>query len=629
MTTLRDEARPAIAIVGMGPRGTSTLERIAARAPAGPLDLHLIDDAEHGPGRVWRTDQTPLMCMNTLAGAVTLFTDPSVEMSGPVAEGPTLLEWGHLASGILARGGRAGLAGAGLDDRLADFAAELAALRPESHPSRALFGHYLRWCHARALAALPSDVRVTHHHQRAVGLDDAEGRQHVRLADGTGVAVDAVIWAPGWLPREDSPTDLALFGHGTRVAPDSPIDQDLAAVPAGEPVLVRGLGMSFFDTLTLLTLGRGGRFVPGSGGLAYEPSGREPVVHVTSRRGVPFRAKSRYGGLPPKPEHRFLRSVDWAARRREARAHPIDFTTEMWPLIQRDGYAGFVRTLARVRPQAAPGGFLEVEGAVTDSPLSELPGVLETLLPDPSDRFDLPTLMHPAERPFDSPAAFDAFVESYVDDDLAEADLGLDSPLKAGLWEIQSARRFVAETLSFGAGDPTAQRTTQRDFAAFGGMVGSGPPAFRNEELQALHRAGVVHFVGPGATVAHDGEQLSAASPWVEGSRVTATVLVDAWMHAPAHAETTDPFARDLAERGRTRAVRLADGSQGRGWDITPEAAVVGADGRPDNSLWLLGIPVEEARGDTTISPMPNANATMLRETDAAAAAALARAALR
>ena len=167
-------------------------------------------------------------------------------------------------------------------------------------------------------------------------------------------------------PFQDRDTEAVLAIHqheGLRRFVPSAVLEDLAAVPAAEPVLVRGLGMGFFDTLTLLTLGRGGRFVPGAGGLAYEPSGREPVVHVTSRRGVPFRAKSRYGGLPPKPEHRFLRSVDWAARRREARAHPIDFTTEMWPLIQRDGYAGFVRTLARVRPQAAPGGFLEVEGA--------------------------------------------------------------------------------------------------------------------------------------------------------------------------------------------------------------------------------------------------------------------------
>lgn len=625
VTTDRDAARPSICIVGVGPRGTSTVERIAARRPAGPFVIHLIDDAELGSGRVWRTDQPRTLCMNTLAGAVTLFTDDSMRISGPVAEGPTLLEWSRSAADAVTRGGAAGLAAAGLDPRVADFADELAAMRPESHPSRALFGHYLRWCLGRARAALPADVEVVKHRQRAVALDEAAGRRLVRLADGTTIPADAVVWAPGWLPVEDPPADRALVAGPHRVAPGSPIDQDLTDVPAGEPVLVRGLGMGFFDTVTLLTEGRGGRFVAGPQGLAYEASGREPVLHVTSRRGLPFRSKSRYGGLPPRPAHTHLRSVDWTARAAEARERPIDFGAEMWPLIQRDGYAGFVRTLARVRPAAAPGGFAAVERAVAQAPLAELPALLAELLPDPADRFDLAALMRPADRAFASPREFDAFVAAYIADDLREADLGADSPLKAGLWEIQAARRTAAQVLAFAAADPVSFRTSYREFAAFGAMVGSGPPAFRNEELLALHRAGLVHFVGAAATVVLDDGRYRARSPWVEGSAVAADTLVDAWMYAPDFAATSDPFARSLAGQELTRAFRLADGSSGRGWDVAPDGAVTGSDGTPDEALWLLGIPVEEARGDTAISPMPRVNATMLRETDAAAAAALAR----
>ena len=72
-------ATPAIAIVGMGPRGISILERLAARMDdsSSPVTVHLIDEAQHGAGRVWDTAQTKTLCMNTRAGAVTLLPSPA------------------------------------------------------------------------------------------------------------------------------------------------------------------------------------------------------------------------------------------------------------------------------------------------------------------------------------------------------------------------------------------------------------------------------------------------------------------------------------------------------------------------------------------------------------------------
>src|SRR5687767_4787604 len=72
----------AIAVVGVGPRGTSVLERLCASAPEltpdTALTIHLVDPAPPGPGRVWRTDQSAELLMNTVASQVTLFTDDSV-----------------------------------------------------------------------------------------------------------------------------------------------------------------------------------------------------------------------------------------------------------------------------------------------------------------------------------------------------------------------------------------------------------------------------------------------------------------------------------------------------------------------------------------------------------------------
>ncbi|MDN6602312.1 MAG: FAD/NAD(P)-binding protein, partial [Corynebacterium flavescens] len=87
---------PSIALVGMGPRGISLVERLGAHLldrPPAPIKLHLIDDSDIGAGRIWDTSQTKTLCMNTLAGAVTLFTEPTSTTTAPVVEGPTLYEW--------------------------------------------------------------------------------------------------------------------------------------------------------------------------------------------------------------------------------------------------------------------------------------------------------------------------------------------------------------------------------------------------------------------------------------------------------------------------------------------------------------------------------------------------------
>lgn len=89
--------KPSLVIVGAGPRGTGLIERIAANAPelyAGSgLDIHLVDPHPPGAGRIWREAQSPLLWMNSHAEDVTMFTDETVVMDGPVRPGPTLHEW--------------------------------------------------------------------------------------------------------------------------------------------------------------------------------------------------------------------------------------------------------------------------------------------------------------------------------------------------------------------------------------------------------------------------------------------------------------------------------------------------------------------------------------------------------
>ncbi|MFC5928854.1 hypothetical protein D6T64_08920 [Cryobacterium melibiosiphilum] len=643
----------SLCLVGVGPRGASIVERLAANAgligeTGAPWTLHLVDDSELGAGRVWRTDQPLDLCMNTLAGAVTLFTDPFVTMQGPVLEGPTLYEWCVLVanelSGIRENEvaqidpvRRAVYAGVELPDVLFDrpeLIDEMTPMRPESHPSRAIYGAYATWVLAHALEALPVGVLVEQHEARATSVRLVDGSPVVQLDSGETLEVDDVILSLGWLARQDTAADAELTRRTAGddrfvwVRPDSPIEQDLSQVPAGAPVIVRGLGMGFFDTMMLLTQGRGGRFVPGAdgAGLQYVPSGQEPELHVTSRRGVPFRAKSLYGGLPPAA--RLSRLA--AFRDGVAASAVIDFDRDLWPRIVLDAHEAWYRTLVGLRPEAFAAPLDAVIQALDAGAVDGLDARLATLVPEPTDRFDLAAAMNPAGGRFDSPAIFDAWVADYLAADLHESALGVASELKAALWVFGSARKTVSTLLAFdGTTAESFAGQAHRDFLAFGGMVGSGPPAFRSAQLLALARAGVVHFIGPAGLLQVSDGEFRAESPNVAGSLVRAHVLVDAWMHAHDVTVTADPVIAELSVSGSLQAHHRASRAGGypladAGVDIERVTSrLIGSDGVALSNVHLVGIPVSDTRGDTVISPMPRADATFLRETDGVARAAL------
>lgn len=569
---------PSIAVVGVGPRGISVIERLAALRPSAPLTLHLIDDAPLGAGRIWDPEQTRVLCMNTLADRVTLFTEPGATVTAPVAEGPTLYEWIRLL-----RGERAELRPAAVrpwdehpapEDVRAAFAAEAAETLPWSHPSRALYGAYLRWCYDLALRRLPATVEVVEHRARAVALRAEDGADVIDLDHGPSVRADATVLALGWqvprLDEEERRLARAAREHGlVWVRPDNPVEQNLDAVRPGEDVLVRGLGMGFFDVMALLTLGRGGRFenAPTRSGLRYVPSGREPRLVVGSRRGYPFLPKSDYGALPPAPRLRHLKEA-----------------------------------IARLSPGAEPIDFREALKAV----------LRDAREADPS--FDAERWARPLAGVSGAPTEVTERIAAGLAGDIRAAAAGEGNAAKAALWEISGARKPVSILGAEGRYTPES-RPALREFMALGQMAGSGPPLFRSRQLLALIDAGLVTMMGEGTRV-EAGEAFTMTSLSSTEPR-SARVLIDAWMHKFDARASADPLAASLEGRWRP--------FQGSGSPETDAGtrALVNPGGGLDPRVCLIGIPTYAQMPDTTISPIPGSDALMLQETDRAACHAL------
>ncbi|WKD56936.1 hypothetical protein CAPI_01810 [Corynebacterium capitovis DSM 44611] len=618
-------ADSTIAIVGMGPRGISVIERLAAYLrELGPrqIALHLIDDAQIGAGRVWDTSQTSTLCMNTLAGAVTLFTEPGATVGAPVLEGPTMYEWIQLI-----RGEREGISKpkASLFDAYpvaapTAYSAEIDATLPESNPSRTLYGEYLRWVYRVALAQLPDTVTVVEHATRATGVRSQGDADVISLADGTTVTADATVLATGWV----LPAGRRVGGPAW-MAPDNPVEQDVDTLPAGGDVLVRGLGMGFFDLMALVTIDRGGRFVsePTSrSGLRYEASGREPRLLVTSGRGYPYLPKSEYHSLPPRPAMPRLRSV----AREAVESGSARFGEVFWPAIVRDSYAEYYTTLARVRPESLNASLEDILKAIDSADLcgdfSAVPAALTAHLSGMSSQpFDLNEWINPlAGTESLSIDELTGLIGTKMERDIAEAVAARNSPVKAGLWVISVARRPASYAAENGR-CPSSDRALPA-FMNFGQMVGSGPPLFRTQELLALVDAGLVTFLGPLPALARSEEGYTITS----GSRsASAPTLADAFLPAPDIRRPADPLFRSIIEAGRVRPF-APDGAPTPAPETDPSTRrTVHPDGSLDTRLHIIGIPTGGQWSDTTISPMPGTDPSFLQETDKTAASLLNR----
>lgn len=560
-----------LVVVGAGPRATGLLERIAANAPElwlgqGRLRIHLVDPHPPGPGRIWRQEQSALLRMNSMAEDVTMFTDESSTLDGPVRPGPSLAEWAAQFSG---RGPRHAPYAEPADP---DVLAELRTLDGSDFPTRRAQSAYLDWVFRRVLTELPPGITVEWHRTTATAVTGPpDGPQEVRLAGRADPLVaDAVVLAQGHLGSTpaDEHRAHAEFArrHGRfHLPPAFSSDADLSTLRPGEHVVLRGFGLAFVDLMALLTEGRGGTFrTEADGSLTYLPSGREPVLHVGSRRGVPYHSKTRYrlqGPRPPLPRHFGPEAVDALL----AEGRPLELRRDVWPLMAKEIGFGHYHELFHAHPGRTTLPWTEFAAAYDrlgwyDDAMAEL---VARAVPDPADRLDFEALDHPLDGlAFPTAEAFQEHLRAHVAADVARREDPAFSADLGAFLALLSVYGQLPRLLAAG-------RLTARSVAAeldgwwhgFFSFLASGPPGFRLRQLLALSRAGIVRFLGAGVRVGTDGETgtFTASSPTVPGHTVRATALIEAYLPGPSLERTEDPLLRGLHRAGALTEEVVAD----------------------------------------------------------------------
>ncbi|MBM9506452.1 FAD/NAD(P)-binding protein [Streptomyces sp. KK5PA1] len=663
-----------VCLVGAGPRGLSVLERLCAQERKSPrwsrVTVHVVDPDPPGSGRVWRPSQSRHLLMNTVASQVTVFTDDSVSIEGPLEEGPSLYQWakdlaarpttGPVPAGATAPDTAAGPAAV---PPSAQVLAEARALGPDTYPTRVLYGQYLTWAFGHVIQNAAAHVTVRVHPVRAVRLENGQdngtgrdgeagaggadgwGGQTVVLEDGTRLTgLSAVVLAQGHVPARPSAAERELAGfaarHGlTYIAPANPADVDLSVIAPGQEVLLRGLGLNFFDYLALFTHARGGVFVRDGGGrLVYRPSGREPVIHAGSRRGVPYQAR---GENEKGPHGRYLPRLLTAQyvaalRERAACCAPVRFSTDLWPLIAKEVQSVYYETLITRRhgPEKAAqfaAHYLAAEPGDAEEEVLGQAGI------GAHERWDWQKVARPYQpHALYNLASFRTWLRGYLDRDVAMAREGnVSGPFKAALDLLRDLRNEVRLAVDHGGLDAASHRDElDQWYTPLNAYLSIGPPASRIEEMAALMDAGVLQVTGPGIRITADpggpgGPCFLGTSRAIPDVAVRATALIEGRLPETDLRRTADPLMSHLLRTGQCRpyTVTGADGQdyETGGLAVTPRPYhLLDASGAAHPRRFAYGVPTESVHWVTAAGIRPGVGSVTLEDSDAIAAAVLA-----
>ncbi|HBP98063.1 FAD/NAD(P)-binding protein [Leuconostoc lactis] len=604
-----------VAIIGAGPRGLAVAERLINLAEDDTkLDIQIFDPYAIG-GRVWDPfiSQNQQFLMNTVIDQITLFNDDSIENGGKPLPGPNLRQWlaGQAATFLAAH-----------PEFDSFYQQEVARLKqPGDFASRGMMGVYAAWFFEWLTQRVRQNQTLTFTQQAVTQVTPIGQKFQLTLADGMQILSDQVVMALGhsddYLSEEEAGfKTFAAENQLKYVAPMHPAEADLSAFDENDTIIVRGLGLSFFDYLSALTVGKGGQFVRNAAGeLDYIPSGHEPHVIAGSRGGFPLHAR----GVNEKdtselyvPKFFTLPALD--ALRAAGGGH-LQYDDFEKLVVKELTYKYILNQLA-IMPNRLPYDQAEaLRQALLTS--DDLTATAKAFGLDDIPVFDIDLIRNPA-RDLDAAVDYATWFKTYLRADIADAKLGNKHAPFAGTFDImrdiRDRIRYVIEHEYF---DADEYEKFLRQFKPFDVSVSVGPPLERIEQLLALIEAGIFEVTAPQIHVDTEGQQFVARD--VRQQEFRGNALIEARLGATDIAISRNPVIENLRQQGllvqptRTRA----DGSTyqiGAATFDRQTFEVIDQNGNKVPHLYIYGITLEGLKWFGTVIPRPGVNTVILRE---------------
>lgn len=597
-----------LAIIGAGPRGLITLERLIAWQQAdssnSPLTIDLYDPYGVG-GRVWSPTQPHELIMNTAAQQISLFYGTSVQSIGPIVPGPNIFEWAQSdALDFIEK-----------NNYSADFLTEIKNLHPNGYATRALFGVYIQWYYAELLKRASNSITINLNKSTVTQISKKTNQFEITTALPSVSIVDYVVMSLGNLENELSVGQkrfdtFATENKLTYVLPGFPNETKLDHITHEDTVILRGLGLSFFDLVTRLTVGRGGLFKRlENGQLQYQANGNEPHIVAGSRRGWPYHAKGDNQKSPgEETQAHFLTAAKMAVFMENG---SVSFN-EFWTLLSHDvEYHYYSLLVAQNYPTI---DLTKFQLAFLKDPkvTVERSIILE------EDRFNWDHLGNPmTKKPNED---FKAVMLDHLQKDAVDAKLGTKTgPLTSALEVLRDLRLPVRQLID-------NRLLTDDDyltnflgwFNSLNNFLTIGPPTIRVEQLRALVEADIVTLLEPGMVVDTKDHQFETYSANKPDQRYLATTLIEARVPAVHATTATSPLIKQLLDTkianplilNPTKGDSVIDGAV----NVDPVSNLLLDEHKtPQPGLYFWGVPTDGVHWLTAASPRPFVNDVSLR----------------
>ncbi|CDX65611.1 FAD/NAD(P)-binding protein [Leuconostoc citreum] len=604
-----------VAIIGAGPRGLTVAERLINLANDDTqIDVQIYDPHAIG-GRVWDPflSQNRSFLMNTVIDQITLFNDESIENGGKPLPGPNMFQWLESeAKDFLSHH----------QEFDASYTNELSRLtQVGDFATRGMMGIYAAWFFEWLMRRVRHNQTLNFTQQSVMNVQKLGEKFQLMLNDGTQLLADHVVMALGH--SDDNLTDeeqgFKTFAQNKGLhylSPMHPAEADLSVFNENDKIIIRGLGLSFFDYMTALSVGKGGRFIRDENdNLIYKPSGHEPLVVAGSRRGFPLHAR----GVNEKSaselyEPKFFTIAALEALRAAGNGH-IQYQDFENLVVKEMTYKYLLNrinqpdsSLTYDQSEALKQALLTSIDIKTTAEEYGLADVFE---------FDIALIRNPA-RDLPNDADYTTWMQSYLSADIHDARLGNKSAPFAGafdiLRDIRDRVRYIVERDYFTADD---YEKFLEHFKPFDALVSVGPPLERIEQLLALMKAGLFKITAANIHVTTDATGFEASDS--RGQLFHGNALVEARLGATNISLSRNPLIANLRDNGmfvQPRKIR-SDGTsyQLGAANINKQTfEVINRDGETINHLYLYGITLEGLKWFGTVIPRPGVNTLVLRE---------------
>lgn len=608
-----------IVLIGAGPRNLVLTERLIAYAQHTGIATHiqLIDPYPIG-GHVWQTNQNPLFLANTIVSQLTLFTDATIQKTYPGLTGPNLYDWASQEATDYLRKHHF--------EHQDAFLNEISRLTPNNYTSRALFGVYAQWFFEKLQrVSQTTPAKITVHQTTVTQLSSrpTEGYE-LTLADGQLLEADQVVLTPGHLAAKPTELETQFAALAKNKAdrhylpPMHPSDAPLASIPANEDVLIRGLGLSFFDYMVALTVGRGGHFTRDANHtLIYQPSGLEPHLIAGSRRGLPPHAR----GINQKQNTQRYQPHFLTPDRMQAiaQAHqgyvPYD---DFIHLVQQELSYKYYRNVLNDLSQTFPFASASFVAALKIS--ADLEATAKSYAFPAAELMDWQKILKP-NQDVRANQSYIHFLINYLNWDIQDAKLGNLSAPYAGAFDIlRDLRNQIRQYLADGYFTPEDYQRFLTDFSPLNNFIAVGPPLLRMEQMEALMQAGILTITGPQVQAGLT-EQNDFMVEDLYHHQWSAPNLIEARLPNQSLSQTEDKLLMQLTASGLISAATV----KAPGYSPLPLTAAYNdrttlqaltASGEPIQGLYIWGIPTEGWNWFTTSAPRPDADDKALNDAE-------------